>query len=412
MSAIAIMTDSNSGIMPSEGPDYGIHVLPMPVIIDGKTYFEGIDITPEVFYEKQTSGAVITTSQPSPGDVTDMWDSLLKEYSEIVFIPMSSGLSNTCQTAALLAEDEPYAGRVFVVDNHRISVTQSMSVLDAVTLAGQGRSGAEIKEILEKEALDATIYIAVDTLEYLKKGGRITPAAAALGTILKLKPVLTIQGDKLDSYAKARGMKSAFRTMLDALDADIAGRLSHLRESGRLKIGIANTHMDADKLENYKNELQKAFPDLELIYFPLTMSIGTHVGPGGLGIGAVRRNKPLICRSDLYADSPRSTAAALSAFFNKCGAAFRAAHFDLSFPFRDADLLLTGRACINVIYFPLLPDILLLLEEIPDPVSLRQEGLVFRITLRHISGKHPVITVDHQDPPQKIRDQRRRMIPE
>ncbi len=287
MSAIAIMTDSNSGIMPSEGPDYGIHVLPMPVIIDGKTYFEGIDITPEVFYEKQLSGAVITTSQPSPGDVTDMWDSLLKEYSEIVFIPMSSGLSNTCQTAALLAEDEPYAGRVFVVDNHRISVTQSMSVLDAVTLAGQGRSGAEIKEILEREALDATIYIAVDTLEYLKKGGRITPAAAALGTILKLKPVLTIQGDKLDSYAKARGMKSAFRTMLDALDADIAGRLSHLRESGRLKIGIANTHMDADKLENYKNELQKAFPDLELIYFPLTMSIGTHVGPGGLGIGAV-----------------------------------------------------------------------------------------------------------------------------
>lgn len=287
MSAIAIMTDSNSGIMPSEGPDYGIHVLPMPVIIDGKTYFEGIDITPEVFYEKQTSGAVITTSQPSPGDVTDMWDELLKEYSEIVFIPMSSGLSNTYQTSALLAEDEPYAGKVFVVDNHRISVTQSMSVLDAVTLAGQGRSGAEIKEILEKEALDATIYIAVDTLEYLKKGGRITPAAAALGTILKLKPVLTIQGDKLDSYAKARGMKSAFRTMLDALDADIAGRLSHLRESRRLKIGIANTHMDADKLENYKNELQKAFPDLELIYFPLTMSIGTHVGPGGLGIGAV-----------------------------------------------------------------------------------------------------------------------------
>ena len=213
--------------------------------------------------------------------------SLLKTYDEVVFIPMSSGLSNTCQTAALLAEDEPYAGRVFVVDNHRISVTQSMSVLDAVTLAGQGRSGAEIKEILEREALDATIYIAVDTLEYLKKGGRITPAAAALGTILKLKPVLTIQGDKLDSYAKARGMKSAFRTMLDALDADIAGRLSHLRESGRLKIGIANTHMDADKLENYKNELQKAFPDLELIYFPLTMSIGTHVGPGGLGIGAV-----------------------------------------------------------------------------------------------------------------------------
>lgn len=291
MSGIAIMTDSNSGIMPSEGPRYGIHVLPMPVIIDGETYFEGIDITPDDFFRKQTSGAVITTSQPSPGDVTDMWDDLLKNFDEIVFIPMSSGLSNTCQTAALLAEDELYAGKVFVVDNHRISVTQSMSVLDAVTLVNQGKSGAQIKSILEKEALDASIYIAVDTLEYLKKGGRITPAAAALGTILKLKPVLTIQGDKLDSYAKARGMKSAFRTMLDALDADISGRLSHLREKGMLKIGIANTHMDIDKLENYKNELQKAFPDLELIYFPLTMSIGTHVGPGALGIGTVISHK-------------------------------------------------------------------------------------------------------------------------
>lgn len=287
MSDIAIMTDSNSGIMPSEGPGYGIHVLPMPIIIDGGTYFEGINITPDDFYKKQTSGSVITTSQPSPGDVTDMWDSLLKDYSEILFIPMSSGLSNTCQTAALLAQDDPYAGKVFVVDNHRISITQAMSVLDAVILAEQGKSGAQIKEILEKEALDATIYIAVDTLEYLKKGGRITPAAAALGTILKLKPVLTIQGDKLDSYAKARGMKSAFRTMLDALSSDISGRLSHLRQEGMLKIGIANTFMDPDKLVNYKNELQKAFPDLELIYFPLTMSIGTHVGPGGLGIGAV-----------------------------------------------------------------------------------------------------------------------------
>ena len=289
MPDIAIMTDSNSGIMPSEGPDYGIHVLPMPVIIDGKTYFEGIDITPEVFYEKQTSGAVITTSQPSPGDVTDMWDDLLKKYSEIVFIPMSSGLSNTCQTAALLAEDEPYAGKVFVVDNHRISVTQSMSVLDAVHAGrSRGKSGAEIKEILEKEALDATIYIrrGYTGIPEERRAHSLRPPRLS-GAILKLKPVLTIQGDKLDSYAKARGMKSAFRTMLDALDADIAGRLSHLRESGRLKIGIANTHMDADKLENYKNELQKTFPDLELIYFPLTMSIGTHVGPGGLGIGAV-----------------------------------------------------------------------------------------------------------------------------
>lgn len=288
MPRTAIMADSNCGIMPEEESHYGIHILPMPIIIDGKTYFEGIDITMEEFYQKQTSGSVITTSQPSPGDVTDMWDLLLKAHDEIVFIPMSSGLSNTCQTALLLAEDELYKGRVFVVDNHRISVTQALAVLDAKALADDGRTAREIKEILEKEAMDATIYIAVDTLEYLKKGGRITAAAAALGTILKLKPILTIQGDKLDSYAKARGMKSAFRVMLEALKSDIASRLSHLREKGLLKIGIANTMMDPDKLEIFKAELKKNFPDMELVYFPLTMSIGTHVGPGGIGIGAVR----------------------------------------------------------------------------------------------------------------------------
>lgn len=217
-----------------------------------------------------------------------MWDRLLKTYDEIVFIPMSSGLSNTCQTALLLADDEPYKDRVFVVDNHRISVTQALAVLDAKALADEGKTAREIKDILEKEAMDATIYIAVDTLEYLKKGGRITAAAAALGTILKIKPVLTIQGGKLDSFAKARGMRSAFRVMLDALASDISSRLSHLREQRQLKIGLANTMMEEEKLEQFKNELQSAFPDLELVYFPLTMSIGTHVGPGGLGIGAVR----------------------------------------------------------------------------------------------------------------------------
>ena len=288
MPRTAIMADSNCGIMPAEEADYGIHILPMPIIIDGKTYFEGIDITMEEFYGKQTSGSVITTSQPSPGDVTDMWDRLLRTYDEIVFIPMSSGLSNTCQTSLLLADDEPYKGRVFVVDNHRISVTQALAVLDAKTLADEGKTACEIKDILEKEAMDATIYIAVDTLEYLKKGGRITAAAAALGTILKLKPVLTIQGDKLDSYAKARGMKSAFRVMLEAVKSDIASRFSHLREQGVLKVAIANTMMDPDKLEEFKDEMRKNFPDMELVYFPLTMSIGTHVGPGGLGIGAVR----------------------------------------------------------------------------------------------------------------------------
>ena len=288
MSRIAIMTDSNSGIMPAEASNYGIHVLPMPIIIDGTTYFEGIDITVEEFYQKQTSGSVITTSQPSPGDVTGMWDRLLQTHDEIVFIPMSSGLSNTCQTALLLADEEPYKDRVFVADNHRISVTQALSVLDAKSLAEKGLTAREIRDILEEEAMDATIYIAVDTLEYLKKGGRITAAAATLGTILKIKHVLTIQGDKLDSFAKARGMKSAFRVMVEAVKADITSRLSHLREQGLLKVGIANTMMDPDKLEEFKEEMKKNFPDMELVYFPLTMSIGTHVGSGGLGIGAVR----------------------------------------------------------------------------------------------------------------------------
>ena len=187
MASIAIMTDSNSGIMPSEGIHYGIHVLPMPVIIDGETYSEGIDISLDEFFRRQGEGAVISTSQPSPGDVSDMWDELLGSHDEVVFIPMSSGLSSTCQTAMLLAEEEPYKGRVFVADNHRISVTQGISALEARNLADAGKSAAEIKQILEAEALDATIYIAVDTLEYLKKGGRITAAAAALGTVLRSK---------------------------------------------------------------------------------------------------------------------------------------------------------------------------------------------------------------------------------
>lgn len=291
MSNTAIMTDSNCGIMPDEGRDLGIYVLPMPLIIDGQTYYEGVDITLDEFFKRQISGADITTSQPSPGDVEAMWTDLLKTYDEIVFIPMSGGLSSTCQTALILSEEEPFRGRVFVVDNRRISVTQAQSVLDAKLLAEEGKTASQIKEILEAEALDASIYIAVDTLEYLKKGGRITAAAAAIGTVLKRKPVLTIQGDKLDSYAKARGLKSAFRTMLTAVKNDISSRFSHLREDGVLKVGIANTLMEPEKLELFINEMKENFPDMELFYLPLTMSIGTHTGPGALGIGVVRFHK-------------------------------------------------------------------------------------------------------------------------
>ena len=291
MSNIAIMTDSNCGIMPDEGRDLGIYVLPMPVIIDGQTYYEGIDITLDEFFKKQTEGADITTSQPSPGDVEAMWTELLKTHDEVLFVPMSGGLSNTCQTALMLSGEDEFAGRVFVVNNRRISVTQAQSVLDAKLLAEEGKTASEIKEILEAEALDASIYIAVDTLEYLKKGGRITAAAAAIGTVLKLKPVLTIQGDKLDSFAKARGLKAAFRIMFNAVKNDISSRFSHLGEDSVLKVGIANTLMEPEKLEMFKDEMKKNFPDMELFYLPLTMSIGTHTGPGALGIGAVRYHK-------------------------------------------------------------------------------------------------------------------------
>lgn len=291
MSNIAIMTDSNCGIMPDEGRDLGIYVLPMPVIIDGQTYYEGIDITLDEFFKKQTEGADITTSQPSPGDVEAMWTELLKTHDEVLFVPMSGGLSNTCQTALMLSGEDEFAGRVFVVNNRRISVTQAQSVLDAKLLAEEGKTASEIKEILEAEALDTSIYIAVDTLEYLKKGGRITAAAAAIGTVLKLKPVLTIQGDKLDSFAKARGLKAAFRIMLNAVKNDISSRFSHLGEDSVLKVGIANTLMEPEKLEMFKDEMKKNFPDMELFYLPLTMSIGTHTGPGALGIGVVRYHK-------------------------------------------------------------------------------------------------------------------------
>lgn len=291
MSNIAIMTDSNCGIMPDEGRDLGIYVLPMPVIIDGQTYYEGIDTTLDEFFKKQTEGSDITTSQPSPGDVEAIWTELLKTHDEVLFVPMSGGLSNTCQTALVLSGEDEFAGRVFVVNNRRISVTQAQSVLDAKLLAEEGKTASEIKEILETEALDASIYIAVDTLEYLKKGGRITAAAAAIGTVLKLKPFLTIQGDKLDSFAKARGLKAAFRIMLNAVKNDISSRFSHLGEDSVLKVGIATTLMEPEKLEMFKDEMKKNFPDMELFYLPLTMSIGTHTGPGALGIGAVRYHK-------------------------------------------------------------------------------------------------------------------------
>lgn len=292
MSEIAIMTDSNCGIMPGSEPRPNIHIIPMPVLIDGGIFFEGTSITTDTFYQKLSGGSAISTSLPSPGDVINMWSSLLKSYDEIVYIPMSSGLSNSCDNAAMLASEQPFAGRVHVVDNHRISVTQVQSVLDACNLAATGVSGRQIKEILEQEALDASIYIAVDTLEYLKKGGRVTPAAAAVGTVLNLKPVLTIQGDKLDAFTKVRGMKSAFRAMCKAVKNDINTRFLPLKEQGLLKIGMAETLMSDEEFSSWQERFQEYFPDMEIIHYPLTMSIGCHTGPGALGVGVFRVHTP------------------------------------------------------------------------------------------------------------------------
>ena len=278
MSKIAVVTDSNSGITQQRGKELGIFVLPMPFYIDGNLYFEDISLTQEDFYKKLQEDADISTSQPSPGDLMDFWENILKEYDEIVHIPMSSGLSGSCQTAMTLADD--YDGKVHVVDNQRISVTQEQSVYDAMALVKAGKSAEEIKQILEEEKLEASIYIMVDTLKYLKKGGRITPAAAALGSMLNLKPVLQLQGEKLDSFAKVRGVKAAKRTMLKAIKNDLETRFA----GKKMVLGIAYTSRDEEEVQKWKEEVQEAFPGYEIVMNPLSLSVSCHIGPGSLAV--------------------------------------------------------------------------------------------------------------------------------
>ena len=285
MSKIAIVTDSNSGITQAEGARRGIHVLPMPFMIDEVTYYEDIDLTQEQFYEKLKSGANIATSQPSPDSVTSLWDKLLQEYDEIVHIPMSSGLSGSCQSAMAFAAD--YDGRVQVVNNQRISVTQRQSALDALQLAAAGKDAAQIKEFLENDKFNSSIYIMLDTLYYLKKGGRITPAAAALGTLLKLKPVLQIQGEKLDAFAKARTVKQAKSIMIEAMKNDFANRFND-PNGEHMYLEMAYTH-DLEAAENFKKEVQEAFPGMEIRMDPLSLSISCHIGPGALAIAASKK---------------------------------------------------------------------------------------------------------------------------
>lgn len=280
MSKVAVMTDSNSGITQSEGKELGISVVPMPFYINGKLYYEDIDLTQEDFYKMLEQGGEISTSMPVVGDLIDRWDTLLKEYDEIVYIPMSSGLSSSCETAQMLSAD--YDGKVCVVNNQRISVTQKLSVFEAMKLAEEGKSAAEIKEILEAHKFESTIYIMVDTLEYLKKGGRITPAAAALGTLLKLKPVLQIKGEKLDAFAKARTVKQAKQIMLDAIRTDM-DQVLHDAAGENTVISMAYTY-DRDAIERFREEAQAIWPDKKIMTDPLSLSVSCHIGPGAIAI--------------------------------------------------------------------------------------------------------------------------------
>ena len=288
MSKVAIVTDSNSGITQEQGKELGIFVLPMPFFIDGELYLEDITLSQSEFYEKLGADSDISTSQPSPGEVMDLWDKVLEEYDELVCIPMSSGLSSTCATAITLSAE--YDGRVQVVDNQRISVTQEQSVLDAKKMANRGVAAKDIKAILEEDALDASIYIMVDTLKYLKKGGRVTPAAAMIGTVLNIKPVLTIQGEKLDAFEKARGVKQAKKAMIKAMKKDMDKRFAKERAAGIMGLHIAYTANDKEVIDGWIVEVKEAFPDFEVDAHPLSLSVACHIGPGALAIACEKKS--------------------------------------------------------------------------------------------------------------------------
>ena len=281
MSRIAVITDRNSGINFEDAKELGIKVLPMPFLIDGKTYFEEISLSQEEFFEKLENDVDISTSQPSPESVMKIWDEALEEADEVVYIPMSSGLSSSCHTALMLADD--YDGKVQVVDNQRISVTQRQSVLDAMELAKRGLTAVQIKEKLEKVKFESSIYIMLDTLKYLKKGGRITPAAAAFGSALRLKPVLTIQGEKLDAYTIAKTKKQGVKKMLAAIEDDINKRIGGTDHMENIHMEIAHTK-NPEAAEDLKQQIIEKFGVTEVDLYPLSLSIACHIGPGSIAV--------------------------------------------------------------------------------------------------------------------------------
>ena len=285
MPRVAVMTDSNSGITQMDAKNMGIDVVPMPFTIDDKTYFEDINLTREEFFQMMADGKDILTSQPSPGDLTDLWDKALEKNDQVIYIPMSSGLSSSCQSARMLAND--YNGRVFVVNNQRISVTQKRSVQDAMNMAENGYDAKRIRDILEQERLDASIYIMLDTLKYLKKGGRITPAAAAIGTLMRIKPVLQIKGERLDAFSKARTLSQGKTIMINALHHDIDTLFGGIDADN---VFIYAVHAQVPKAFSvFSDEVRQAFPSYDIEEARLSLSICCHIGPGALAMGCVKK---------------------------------------------------------------------------------------------------------------------------
>ncbi len=280
--SVAILTDTNSGFTVEDAEEKGIYVIPTPFYIEDKLYYEGVDLDHDKFFELQAADHEIHTSMPLVGDVMDKWHELLDEYDEIVYIPLSSGLSSSCETAIMLAEDDDFDGRVFVVNNQRISATMKLSAMEAKALADEGKSAAEIKEYLEEHKSESAIYIMVDTLKYLKRGGRITPAAAAVGSLLHIKPVLQIQGEKLDKFAMARTTKQGKQIMLDAIKKDAEERFEDPDGSG-LVMSIAHTD-NQEEAEKLREELLSLYPNHQVVIDPLSMVVACHIGPGSLAV--------------------------------------------------------------------------------------------------------------------------------
>ena len=286
MGKVAILTDTNSGISPEEAKAHGIYVLPTPFYINDTLHYEGVDLSEDEFYRFQGQGADIKTSMPIVGDVMDKWNELLEEYDEVVYIPLSSGLSASCETARLMAEEDDYEGKVFVVNNQRISVTMKISAYEAKQLADEGKSGAQIRDYLEAHKAESVIYLMVDTLEYLKKGGRITPAVAAIGSLLKIKPVLLIDGQKLDSFAKARTIKQARTIMLDAIEADMKSRF---RSADRQELIISMAHtQNREMIEEFRQEAMERFGGKDIKVDPLSLVVACHTGSGVIAITATK----------------------------------------------------------------------------------------------------------------------------